>query len=188
MDERTGLYDELLDLVDPEFLALSGEVFLSGRSSFESAAPVYLLGLNPGGHDFAEQPQWTVARNLEQARMPERAHWSAYSDESWGGRPPGSAPFQRRVLHLLAGLDLDPRAVPSSNVVFVRTASEADLPPSDKARLLRACWTVHARAVEALDVRVVLALGATAGGFVREQSGAHALIDDRPQAHQEGRP
>jgi uracil-DNA glycosylase len=84
--------------------------------------------------------------------------------------------MQPRVCHLLERLGLAPRSVPASNVVFVRSAREADL-DREKSQLLPLCWKVHAEVIERLDVRVVVCFGRTAGSWVREQLHAHDEID-----------
>jgi uracil-DNA glycosylase len=84
---------------------------------------------------------------------------------------PGKWGMQPRMLHMLASLGLDPRAVPASNVVFVRSSTEAML-QGEKESLLRACWPVHQAVIDALGVRVVLCFGGIAGRWVREELGA----------------
>jgi hypothetical protein len=172
-----SLFDELVGLVDPTLLPESGEVFMSGRSSFASACPIYVLGLNPGGNPDL-LPEWSISRNIHDSRtLAEREHWSSYSDESWHGSEPGTRPFQRRMLHLFAkcGLD-DPRQVPASNLIFVRTRSEAHL-KNRKAELMAACWPFHQRVIEGLQARVIVALGKTCGAWVRDKLDAHDEID-----------
>ena len=78
------------------------------------------------------------------------------------------------MLHLLRGLDRDPRRVPASNVVFVRTAREADL-AAEKRALLSACWPVHQAVIDGLNVRSILCFGGTAGAWVREALNAHEM-------------
>jgi uracil-DNA glycosylase len=82
--------------------------------------------------------------------------------------------MQPRVRHLLRGLDRDPRRVPASNVVFVRTAREADL-AAEKAALLEACWPLHQAVIDGLGIRTILCFGGTAGAWVRERLQAHGL-------------
>jgi len=84
--------------------------------------------------------------------------------------------MQPRVLHLLASLGLDPRAVPASNVVFVRSSTEAML-EAEKADLLRACWPVHRTVIDTLGIQVLMCLGGTAGRWVRKELGAWERVD-----------
>ena len=160
------------DLVDPGILRRSGSVFYSGRSAFSSPSPVYVLGLNPGGSP-SGQAEETVSRDIEQWRSGPPV-WSAYQDESWRGMAPGTCGLQPQVLHLFGGLGIDPRAVPASNVVFVRTHSEQAL-RDEKAHLLKLCWPVHRAVIDGLKASTVVCLGATAGRWVREELGAYAL-------------
>ena len=102
--------------------------------------------------------------------------WSAYVDETWDGRQPGEHRMQRRVRHLMRRLGLDPARVPSSNVVFVRTAREAHL-AEHKQDLLEACWPVHEAVIKTLGIGVVVCLGGTAGRWVAEKLGATQRVD-----------
>jgi hypothetical protein len=69
---------------------------------------------------------------------------------------------------------LDPQQVPASNVVFVRSTSEATL-SSEKQNLLRLCWPVHEAVIERLGVSTLLCLGGSAGKWVRNYLGADEL-------------
>lgn len=168
------LHDRLLALVPSDLLERSGRVFYSGRAAFTQPAPLYLLGLNPGGNPI-EQATETIGSCIANASS-RPAEWSAYVDDTWRGRTPGSRPLQRRVQHLLRQVGLDPRSVPAANVVFVRSRRESDL-EAEKARLLQACWPVHHALIAAMGVRVIACLGGTAGRWVRERLGAGDLID-----------
>lgn len=161
--DHVALFDELLGIVDGRLHGRSGSVFYSGRTAFAEPAKIYVLGLNPGGNPVNQRDQ-TIARNIEALRR--RDSWSAYADESWRGKHPGSHGMQPRVLHLLQRLDLRPQRVPASNVVFVRSAREADL-AREKAQLLPLCWRVHAEVIHRLGIRVVVCFGRTAGAWVR---------------------
>jgi len=168
-------HEEFLSLVPADLRSLSGEVFYSGRSAFATKAPLYILGLNPGG-DPSRQAAETVGMSVEAARSRSVDTWSSYADESWNGRPLGAAKMQLRVRHLMTGLGLDIRETPASNVVFARTARESHL-KVDKAALLRSCWPVHEAVIDRLRVGVVVCLGRTAGAWVRSMVGADVLVD-----------
>lgn len=169
------MIEAFLDLVDESIQARSGSVFYSGRSAFSRQSSVYLLGLNPGG-DPIRQATETISRNISDALSRPTENWSAYADESWNGRPPGSSKTQPRILHMMRALGLNPRHVPASNVVFVRSTRESDL-EREKAALLSACWPVHKAVIEKLGVKAVLCLGGTAGSWVRDALKAHQFVD-----------
>lgn len=169
--------------VPASILEKSGSVFYTGRSAFSSQSSVYVLGLNPGGCPMRQRNE-TVAADIEQF-WSQPAVWSAYSDESWEGKAPGTAGMQPRMLHLFARLGLDPRQVPASNVVFVRSRSEADL-ARQKQLLLDACWPVHEAVIEVLQVKAVMCLGNTASQWVRARLGAHEHVDTFVEANARG--
>lgn len=166
---RGSVLEGFLELVPYELRARSGAVFYSGRSAFTAPSPIYVLGLNPGGSPVTQASE-TIELDIAAARS-SRNNWSAYQDESWQGKPPGTHGMQPRVLHLLRGLGFDPRAVPASNVVFVRSSREADLIGA-KAQLLSACWPVHRTVIDTLKVRTIICFGGTSGSWVREALGA----------------
>jgi uracil-DNA glycosylase len=78
------------------------------------------------------------------------------------------------MLHMFDRLGLDPRHIPASNVVFVRSNGEAAL-AHEKAELLRRCWPVHQAVIELLGASTILCLGGTAGKWVRDYVGATEL-------------
>lgn len=159
-------------LVDAGLHHCSGKVFYSGRSAFSTPSRLYVLGLNPGGSAVAQAAN-TIKRNLSEWRdRPPR--WSAYCDESWQRKPPGTYGMAPRVLHLFERLGLDPRDVPASNVVFVRSNNEAAL-AAEKAALLAKCWPVHEAVISTLGIDTVACFGATAGRWVRSLFGANVL-------------
>lgn len=175
--------DDFAALVPPALLGRSGSVFYSGRSAFVGRAKLYLLGLNPGGSPVAQADE-TIGLDLaDWSALPER--WSAYADESWMGMPPGTCGLQPRVLHLFNQLQIDPPDVPASNVVFVRSSTEAAL-AEEKRSLLAACWPVHERVITTLGVRVIVCLGTTAGAWVREAVGASSLVDELREQNNRG--
>lgn len=155
-------------------LRRSGSVFYTGRSAFAQQSDLYILGLNPGGSP-SVQAQNTIERNVQAWREESNDHWSAYTDESWEGRAKGTHGMQPRIIHLITKLGLNPRNVPAANVVFVRSKDEAAL-EKEKDELLRASWPVHEAVLGSLGVRCVLALGTTAGRWVRQKLNAHELI------------
>ena len=81
-----------------------------------------------------------------------------------------------RVLHLLRQVNLDPRNVPASNVIFERSAREKDI--NNRFReLVELCWPFHQAVIERLGVRVVLCFGKSSGRWVCERLYANILVD-----------
>lgn len=171
--------DDFLRKVDPAMLGLSGRTFYSGRATFDQQSDLYLLGLNPGGkpEDCADE---IIRRDIDLLLHERAANWSAYVDDRWDGRipgstlPPGAKPLQRRVQHLCRMIGRDIRRLPASNVIFVRTKKAADL-QARKNDYLRACWPVHQAVIHALGVKVIVCIGAPAGVWVRKMVGASRL-------------
>lgn len=173
-DCGTDLGLELVGLVHPSILNRSGSVFYSGRSAFAVPSDLYVLGLNPGGSPIAQSKE-TVGLDLADWQHNVPTRWSAYADESWEAKPPGTCGMQPRVLHLFDRLGRDPRDVPASNVVFVRSTTEATL-QAEKASLLKLCWPVHDAVISHLGAKTILCFGGTAAGWVRDIVGAKTLV------------
>lgn len=150
---------------------MSGSAFYSGRRAFNNPSSLYLLGLNPAG-----DPSWrrTVRMNVA-AVLHGPEDWSAWRDESWGGKPSGRNYRQRRVLHLMEQVEMGPGAVPCSEVVFSRSTDPDRL---DMDSLARLCWPFHEAVIETLGVRVVVCLGGRAGRYLRHRLNAHRKIDE----------
>lgn len=164
-------------------LRRSGSVFYSGRNAFTGSRPLYILGLNPGGSPVSQANE-TIGRDLaDWAVLP--ADWSAYLDESWQGKAPGTHGMQPRMRHMFDALGLDLRQVPASNVAFVRSSNEAAL-SSEKDTLLEQCWPVHEAVIRNLHIPAVLCLGGTAGRWVRSALGANRLIDNFIESNARG--
>ncbi len=166
---------ELLSgLLPATMLTRSGAVFNTGRSAFKAPSRLYLLGLNPGG-DPATHEHETVGSQMA-AVLAKPGHWSAFRDESWNGRAPGTTGMQPRVVHLLQQLGLEAHQVPTSNLIFERTRAASDL-KSRMGELAEACWPVHAEIIRRLGVRVILCMGKDAGGWVCRRLKADQLVD-----------
>ncbi|MGN0062811.1 MAG: hypothetical protein ACI379_01100 [Nocardioides sp.] len=172
-DGLRTLYEELLDLVPAELHGEYGEVFYSGASAFRQSSRLYLLGFNPGGDPSDPAlDHYTIGADVQASREPGRSDWSGFDDD-WRAFGPGAVAFQRRVRHLLTACGIaDPRVVPVSNAMFVRSTSVETLDPQRAQALLYACWAVHERVITALGVTVVVCFGQAAGEWVRAQVGA----------------
>jgi hypothetical protein len=171
------MIEEFCALIPQSILNESGAVFYSGRSAFNAPSPLYVLGLNPGGNP-GRQADDTVKKHSDMVLNEKPYDWSEYQDEIWlYGHEPGQSGMQPRVVNLLIkGLGLDPRKVPASNVVFLRSALERDI-ASRFSNLARECWPFHLAVIERLDVRVILCFGQRAGNWVCERFGATNFVD-----------
>jgi hypothetical protein len=173
---------ELRNLPDA-ILSRSGAVFYSGPSAFSCSSPIYILGLNPGGSP-QDYPNETVGQHLAKFHSIQEPR-SEYLDESWEGAPRGTWKMQPIVCHLLRRLDMSPRNVPASNVAFVRSPTEQAL-ASEMPELIAQCWPVHRSVICALNVKIIVCFGKTAGNWVRDQLGAVRLIDSFREQNERG--
>lgn len=159
--------------IPSELLAVSGKVFYSGRDAFDKPAAVYVLGANPGG-DPVKDSEETISEHTNRVANEKPANWSEYRDESWEGREAGTYRMQPRVLHMFEALELDPRQVPASNLVFQRSRRESSLPRfKDLAQM---CWPFHQYILDTLTPKVIVCLGKSAGAYVRDKVSAHKQI------------
>ena len=165
--------DDLATLIPEQLLDQSGKVFYSGRAAFTKTSPLYLLGINPGGDPASESG--TIRSHTFQVLRQFPDDWSAYRDESWKGKPPGTRGMAPRVLHVLRQLDLNPGLVPASNLVFARSRREGDISSDKMHELADACWPFHDRVIRAIRPRAILCLGSTAGNYVRKRLSALEL-------------
>ena len=183
-------YDELpqairsaVDNLPDRIFQRSVSIFYSGKEAFAADAPLYVLGLNPGGTPSA-LPTATVAAYLKRFKDRDQP-WCEYADESWEGAASGTWGMQPRVLHMFGQLGLDPRTVPASNVVFVNTRNERDL-AQEKDELLDLCWPVHAAVINSLKVSTIVCFGGTAGLWARTKLGASEMIDSFTEENSRG--
>ncbi len=181
MHDQSSLITALTAAIPKDLLDCSGKVFYSGRNAFRAGAAIYILGANPGG---APESNMNETVRSHSAWVTECApdSWSAYRDESWEGKPPGTHRMQPRILHMLSSLGLDAGDVPASNVAFVRSRRLATL-GSDFQDLAEACWPFHAHLLEQIRPRLVLCLGGDAGDFVRAKLHATRLADSFVEAN-----
>lgn len=166
--------DAALNELPQEIRSRSGSVFYAGRDAFEWPSRLYVLGLNPGGSP-ALQSEETVDLDIRRWRSGRLKH-SRYLDDSWRGKPAGRHGMQPRMRHMFDRLGVDLRQTPSSNVLFVRSPTEAAV-AGEKFHLLQHCWPIHDVVIEALHIDTILCLGRTPGLWVREVIGAHQTID-----------
>lgn len=169
------MINQLSNLIPRSLHQRSGKVFYSGRDAFSGDCPIYILGVNPGGTP-SEHANETVQSHTEMVLRSLPKDWSAYRDESWKGRVPGTAGMQPRILHLIEALGLSPGVVPASNLIFARSARESTF-EGDILQIANLCWPFHLKAIEMTQPRVIVCLGGTAGNYVRGRLGATEQID-----------
>lgn len=174
------MIEDFAKLIPKSMRRKSGMVFYSGRRAFQGRAPLYVLGLNPGGDPHHHQRDETVEWHTREVLRRYPDEWSAYVDESWGGADPGNSVMQRRVRHLLEALSLSPGRVPASNLLFVRSSKESDL-GGELRGLAEQCWRFHKQVIKVLKPPVILCFGKTCGAFVREMIKSDTLREDSLQ-------
>jgi len=146
-------FERLVELIPARLLDESGKAFYAGREGFDGPKDIYLLGFNPGG-DPASQADETVRANAEMLAR-RKTPWSAYLDEDWHGK----APIMREsVPYLARKLGLDLRALPASNLLFLRSAVVDKLTKS-KQEIEDLCWPFHEAAISMLKCRLVICMG-----------------------------
>lgn len=157
--------------IPAEFKGISGKVFYSGRAAFSFPSSLYVLGENPGGDPVTHKNE-TIDLHTTNVLEHIDDEWSAYADESWKGHKPGTFGMAPRILHLFRKLNLQPRQVPSSNLIFVRSKRENDI-KAEFARLSERCWPFHEEVIKSCKSKVVLCLGKKTGRFVKMKTGAN---------------
>lgn len=155
--------------------ARSGAVFYSGRAAFLKPSAIYILGLNPGG-SVASQPQNTIGRHFTNWLTAEE-RYSEYLDGEWADGRPGEHGMQPRVRHFAEQLDIDLRETPASNLVFARSADEAQL-GAEASSLMELCWPVHEAVIDTLQPKLIICFGKTAGTWVRKKLRATKPVSD----------
>ncbi len=168
--------EDFAALIPDSLKDCSGKVFYSGRKAFEEFSPVYILGINPGGRP-SKIVDETVGKHTDKVLSRKKRDWSAYRDEKWAPKGPGSNPMQKRVRNLCCKIGVDIGEVPASNVIFNWSRTISKLRQSDVNCMVEVCWPFHQRVIDTLGVRIVVCLGKDAGRFVREKLSAHRQID-----------
>ena len=162
-------FSRLVPFVPTSLMAMSGEVFYSGRAAFEMTSHAYLLGLNPGG-DSSDSTLNTIEQSLLQTAKSHPMVFSRYLDEPW--RPGGQhSQMQVRVKHLFDRVGLDPRATPSSNLVFARSRDASSINVEFEA-LAEQCWPLHREVISSQDIKIIICMGEKTFKYVAGKIGA----------------
>ena len=149
--------EEFAALVPESLRDEPGRVFYSGWRAFESENNLYVLGLNSSGDPGSVAD--SVQSNIDRVLRGELENWSRYEE--------GNNPFHHGMLHLFKNIGRDPKTVPASNLVFLRSQSAKSLGRAQLKRLATCCWCFHRAVIEKLNIRVVVCLGTKAGKAVR---------------------
>jgi hypothetical protein len=176
-----GIFEELIQLIPEHQLKESGAVFYSGKSAFDKRADLYILGLNPGGCP-TQLRESTIQRQVEKVRRELPEEWSAYSDESWQGAEAGTWGLQPRILHAINKQELHPRSIPSSNLVFIRTARQAQL-KSSFSSYAEETWPFHQHLIDAHKTKAILCFGIKTGNWVARKLNATEVVDTFTEAN-----
>ena len=169
------MIEDLLDDIRQRFGDRVGGVLYAGLHAFSRPSDVYLLGLNPADNRF-DPERATVAAQID-AFLAREEPWSAYVDDVWTSPVPGGSPMQVRVRHLLEQGRLDPRSVPASNVVFVRSRDASGI-AQEKQDLLEQYWLFHSVVIDRLSMRVIVCMGGHVGRWVRQRLRAGRLVGE----------
>lgn len=177
------MIEDFVKYVPKPILEESGAVFYSGRAAFSNPARLYILGFNPGGS--AEKlADYTMDKHIKLVLDKKPNEWSEYCDECWKGAP-GTSGLQPRILHMLGRLNMNPRHVPSSNVVFVRSQSEKKL--GDRfENLANDCWSFHENVIDKLGVKVILCFGQKAGYWIVKKLKANQKVGEFVEKNNRG--
>ena len=145
----------LAEVILQPILAKSGIVLYSDAKSLQSC-PIYLLGYNPGGSP-EDQSDATISSSLKDLPTKQTNNyldeeWTTASGRSWSK---GEAPLQRRVVRLLQQLGFNPRNVPCSNLIFVRSVDVSGI----SLAMADLCWKVHEQILEIVMPKLILVFG-----------------------------
>ena len=168
------MLEEFVELIPDSFLNQPGSALDSGRQAFAVQPDIYIIGYHSGG----QSPE-LLEEQIDRVLHREDANWCAYKDEVWGRPPPGSHRIQKRIVHLCAGLGLDPRAVPASYLIFRRWDAANEPSAAVKREWAEKCWPFHQKVIDRLDVKIVVCLGRPASDWVLKKE--RGRIEREPQ-------
>jgi hypothetical protein len=160
-------------VVQEAYKSLSAILDESGTilySSCETLKPgkYYFLGLNPGG---PEEGTKTIRQSLDELGT---SRVNAYLDQSWCSDPDckGCRPLQKSFKFLFDGLEIDPRAVCASNLIFKRSADERG---AGYPELAKPCWIVHEAILRVVQPHAIITFGDETFRFVAKQLGGGSV-------------
>jgi hypothetical protein len=151
--EKTAIIGEVERLLGPSgsipgILDRSGRVMMSGWDTVRPS-PYYVLGINPGGEAIEPPPDNETIR----ASLRDQAEgWNFYLDEA-------EAPYRERFVSVMQGLNVDPRAVPVGNALFLRSSGVDTLPSDAQHAFACYCAPIHKFLLGIVRPRVVVLFG-----------------------------
>lgn len=163
------MIEDFVKEVPDSLLDKPGSVFLSGRRAFNSQSDLYLLGLNPGGDS-----DKTVRKDINNVLHHSQKDWCAFCDERWKKSGDGKNAMQRGPLYLFKKVGRNPRCVPASELVFLRSSNFKLLANPDA--LTDKCWPFHQAVIDKLGARVIVCLGRETGWRVRKYLDARTKV------------
>jgi hypothetical protein len=129
---------------------LPGTILYSSSDTLKRG-DVYLLGFNPGGSDGN-----ILSHGIDQ--LIGRTQ-NAYLDEAWengnGSWAAGEAPLQKNIIWLLTELNLNPRDVCASNLIFLQSREASGI----SYDIAKVCWPVHEAILEIVQPQVIITFG-----------------------------
>lgn len=169
------MLDDFIQLIPHSLLNQPGSALDSGRQAFAGPSDIYLIGYHPGG-----QAPETIGEQIDGVLNRKATDWSAYRDEVWDRPPPGGHRIQKRIVHLCTGLELNPRAVPASHLIFRRWHTDAEPSAAEKQQWAAECWPFHQAVIDRLGVKVIVCLGSDARNWVlRKERELTGLLPQR---------
>lgn len=120
----------------------------------------FLGGINPGGE--AKEGKNFPLENLSYWNS-KSFNYCAYC-ESWGNRPKGEHPLQKRVKEVFAGLKYDLKNILCLNMFFFRTPNTAQLQKIQKKwkewdNYRKFCWEYHEQFLKIVKPKLIICNG-----------------------------
>ncbi len=157
------MLDDLVKMIPQSVRNQPGRALYSGRQAFAGPSDLYIIDYHPG-----RSPEESTEKVREQIDrvLNHPPQWSAYVDEQWDRKPPGSRPQQRRLNHLFEQLGLNPQAVPAAPLIFRRWDPANEPSGAERRQWADECWPFHQAVIDRLEVKIVVCLGSYARYWV----------------------
>jgi hypothetical protein len=150
-----------------EILQESGTILYSSCETLKPS-DYYFLGVNPGGSP--EETDETIQQSLDELRaLTKRTYQNAYLDQCWCGKECMGCcrPLQKRFEFLFrVVLEVEPRTVCATNLIFKRSRSERD---AGGWKLAERCWPVHDVILKIVQPCAIITFGRLPFDFIRKK-------------------